>query len=153
MLPLSEPCLAMETISCFSNHRKSKQTTLVLLLRSGSLCLYDDSEIEHYLSQCQSKSSPTLPKQLTVKLPYGDSAISAAKLYKGASNLIYEVGFYFLPFFPNRSCLFNTPSYLFVGISICISCIGPSIPCQQTLLSLLNEHEGKRWKFSEFCTS
>ncbi|KAG6501814.1 hypothetical protein ZIOFF_041698 [Zingiber officinale] len=90
MLPLSEPCLAMETISCFSNHRKSNQTTLVLLLRSGSLCLYDDSEIEHYLSQCQSKSTPSLPKQLTVKLPYGDSGISAAKLYKGASNLIYE---------------------------------------------------------------
>lgn len=81
MLPLTEACLGMEVISCFSDQNKHKENALVLLLKSGHLYLYNDSEIEHYLLKSQSKSSPTLPNQLKVKLPFGDSGITIAKLY------------------------------------------------------------------------
>ncbi|XP_038975430.1 uncharacterized protein LOC103720924 isoform X1 [Phoenix dactylifera] len=81
MLPLTEACLAMELISGFSDQNKHKENALVLLLKSGRLCLYNDSEIEHYLLKSQSKSSPTLPNQLMVKLPFGDSGITIARLY------------------------------------------------------------------------
>nr|XP_010918268.1 uncharacterized protein LOC105042667 isoform X2 [Elaeis guineensis] len=81
VLPLTEACLAMELISCFSDQNKHQENALVLLLKSGHLCLYNDSEIEHYLLKSQSKSSPTLPNQLKVKLPFGDSGITIAKLY------------------------------------------------------------------------
>lgn len=80
-LPLTEACLAMELISCISDQNKHRENALVLLLKSGRLCLYNDSEIEHYLLKSQSKSPPTLPNQLTVKLPFGDSGITIAKLY------------------------------------------------------------------------
>ncbi|CAL9101764.1 unnamed protein product [Musa acuminata var. zebrina] len=90
VLPLTEPCLGMEIVSCFSNQSKNKQNTLVLLLRSGRLCLYDDSAIEQYLLHCQSKSPPTLPKQFMVTLPFGDSRITAAKLYIGPSSPVEE---------------------------------------------------------------
>ncbi|URE00355.1 WD40 [Musa troglodytarum] len=90
VLPLTEPCLGMEIVSCFSNQSKNKQNTLVLLLRSGCLCLYDDSAIEQYLLHCQSKSPPTLPKQFMVTLPFGDSRITVAKLYIGPSSPVEE---------------------------------------------------------------
>ncbi|WOL07246.1 hypothetical protein Cni_G15985 [Canna indica] len=84
VFPLTEPCLVVETVSFFDNQSKSKKNTVVLLLRSGCLCLYDNSEIEHYLAQCQTKSIPTLPKQLMVTLPFGNSRISAIKMYTSA---------------------------------------------------------------------
>lgn len=83
VLPLTEACLAMEMISCCSDRNKLKQSTLVLLMKSGNLCLFDDSDIERYLLQCQSKSCPSLPTPILVKLPYVDSSITVAKLYTG----------------------------------------------------------------------
>ncbi|XP_072958084.1 uncharacterized protein [Typha angustifolia] len=85
VLPLTEACLAMELITCFSEENKHKQNALVLLLKSGHLCLYDDSEIERYLIRCQSKSPPTLPNQLMMRLPFGESGITAANLYTSNS--------------------------------------------------------------------
>lgn len=81
VLPLTEACLSMELISCFNDQNKHRQNALVLLLKSGCLCLVDDFQIERYLIQCQSKSPPTLPNQILVKLPFGDSPITVAKLY------------------------------------------------------------------------
>ncbi|KAJ8505231.1 hypothetical protein OPV22_006117 [Ensete ventricosum] len=109
VLPLTEPCLGMEIVSCFSNQSKNRQNTLVLLLRSGCLCLYDDSAIEQYLLHCQSKSPPTLPKQFIVTLPFGDSRITVAKLYIGPSSPVEEsVAMQDQIFLPNKySSLFS----------------------------------------------
>ncbi|KAJ8625653.1 hypothetical protein MRB53_034183 [Persea americana] len=79
VLPLAEACLDMEIVSSGNDRTKNKQDALLLLLKSGLLCVYDDSEIQKYLIQCLSKSPPTLPKQLTVKVPFGDSRITVAK--------------------------------------------------------------------------
>lgn len=79
--PLTEPCLGMEIISSFNDGNKQKKDTLVLLLKSGHLCLYIDSEIENFLLKSQSKYTPSLPNSITVKLPYYESRITAAKLY------------------------------------------------------------------------
>ncbi|KAK1305313.1 hypothetical protein QJS10_CPB11g02158 [Acorus calamus] len=80
LLPLSEACQDMEIISINSDRNKHKQDVLLLLLKSGRVCMFDDSEIEKYLLKCHSKSAPTLPKQVFVRLPYGESNISVAKL-------------------------------------------------------------------------
>ncbi|GJN26722.1 hypothetical protein PR202_gb14678 [Eleusine coracana subsp. coracana] len=71
----------MELVTGLSDPNKLKQSALVLLLKSGQICLYDDSEIERYLLHSQSKSQTTLPNHSFVKLPYGDSRISVAKFY------------------------------------------------------------------------
>jgi hypothetical protein len=81
VLPLAESCQGMELVTGLSDPSKHKQSALVLLLKSGQICLYDDSEIERYLLHSQSKSSTTLPNHSSVKLPYGDSRISVAKFY------------------------------------------------------------------------
>lgn len=81
VLPLTESCQGMEFITGLSDPNKHKQSALVLLLKSGQVCLYDDSEIERYLLHSQSRSPPTLPSHSLVKLPYGDSGISVAKFY------------------------------------------------------------------------
>ncbi|PKA47754.1 hypothetical protein AXF42_Ash014531 [Apostasia shenzhenica] len=83
-LPLTEACLGMETISCFNEGNKQKQDALVLLLNSGRLCLYIDSEIENYLLKCQTKSTPSLPSHIMAKVPFLDSKVSIAKLYASA---------------------------------------------------------------------
>ncbi|XP_020676205.1 uncharacterized protein LOC110095132 isoform X2 [Dendrobium catenatum] len=82
-LPLTEPCLGMEIISSYNDGNKQKKDSLVLLLKSGHLCLYSDSEIENSLLKCQSKSTPSLPNHTIVKLPYYESRITASKLYGG----------------------------------------------------------------------
>ncbi|VAH35190.1 unnamed protein product [Triticum turgidum subsp. durum] len=81
VLPLTEACQGMEFVTGLSDPNKQRQTVLVLLLKSGQICLYDDSEIERYLLQSQSRSPPTLPSHSFVKQPYGDSGINVAKFY------------------------------------------------------------------------
>uniref|UniRef100_A0A1D1YUL6 F-box/WD repeat-containing protein 10 n=1 Tax=Anthurium amnicola TaxID=1678845 RepID=A0A1D1YUL6_9ARAE len=79
VLPLPEACIDMEIVSNVAEHNKHKENALLLLLRSGCLRVYDDSEIEHYLLQCHSKSVPPVPRQITMKLPFGDSNITVAQ--------------------------------------------------------------------------
>jgi hypothetical protein len=81
VLPLTESCQGMELITGLSDPNKHRQSALVLLLKSGQMCLYDDSEIERYLLHSQSRSPPALSNHSSVKLPYGDSGISVAKFY------------------------------------------------------------------------
>ncbi|XP_062185460.1 uncharacterized protein LOC133889038 [Phragmites australis] len=81
MLPLAETCQGMELVTGLSDPNNHRQSVLVLLLKSGQICLYDDSEIERYLLHSQSRSPPTLPSHSSVKLPYGDSGISVAKFF------------------------------------------------------------------------
>lgn len=81
VLPLTEACQGMELVSGLSDPNKHKQSALVLLLKSGQICLYDDSEIERYLLHAQSRSPLALPNYSSVKLPYGDPSITAAKFY------------------------------------------------------------------------
>ncbi|KAK7379694.1 hypothetical protein VNO78_34383 [Psophocarpus tetragonolobus] len=78
-LQLSECCIDMEIISTSTEHSKNKQDSFILLGKSGHLYLYDDSLIERYLLQCQSKSTPSLPKEVIVKLPLAESSITTAK--------------------------------------------------------------------------
>lgn len=85
VLPLTEPCLSMEFITCFSDKTKHKQNSLLLLSKSGQMQVYYDLQIERYLLQLQSKSSPSLPNHFTIKLPYAESSITAAKLYTSCS--------------------------------------------------------------------
>ncbi|KAG8083058.1 hypothetical protein GUJ93_ZPchr0014g46649 [Zizania palustris] len=81
VLPLTEACQGMELVAGLSDPNKHKQSALVLLLKSGQIFLYDDSEIECYLLHAQSRPAQTLPNHSPVKLPYGDSSISVAKFY------------------------------------------------------------------------
>lgn len=94
VLPLTETCLAMEIVSCFSDRTKHKQTSLLLLSKSNQLHICNDSQIEHYLSQCQSKSTPSLPNHFVLKPPFNDPGITIAKLYTSyavESNIMNEV--------------------------------------------------------------
>lgn len=78
-LQLPEPCIDMEIVSSFSEESKHKQDCFLLLGNSGNLYAYDDCSIEKYLLQSQSKSSPSLPKEVMVKIPFVDSNITVAK--------------------------------------------------------------------------
>uniref|UniRef100_A0A0E0KU00 Lethal giant larvae (Lgl)-like C-terminal domain-containing protein n=2 Tax=Oryza punctata TaxID=4537 RepID=A0A0E0KU00_ORYPU len=89
VLPLTEACQGMELVSGLSDPNKHKQSALVLLLKSGQICLYDDSEIERYLLHAQSRSPQALPNYSSVKLPYGDSSITAAKFYTSSPTADY----------------------------------------------------------------
>ncbi|XP_059623340.1 uncharacterized protein LOC132266480 [Cornus florida] len=75
-----EPCVDMEIISSFNEQSKHKQDYFLLLGRSGHVYAYDDCSIEKYLLQSQSRSPPSLPKDVMVKLPFADSSITIAKL-------------------------------------------------------------------------
>jgi len=77
-LHLPEPCIDMEIISS-SEQYKHKQDSLLLLGKSGNAYAYDDSLIEKYLLQCQSKSPTSLPKEVKLKMPFADSSITIAK--------------------------------------------------------------------------
>ncbi|KAK7406932.1 hypothetical protein VNO78_08568 [Psophocarpus tetragonolobus] len=77
-LHLSEGCIDMEIISSSSKHR---QNYFILLGKSGHVYLYDDNLIERYLLQSQSKSSPSLPKEVVVKLPLVDSSITTTSKF------------------------------------------------------------------------
>ncbi|XP_034223621.1 uncharacterized protein LOC117633893 isoform X2 [Prunus dulcis] len=78
-LQLPEPCIDMEIVSSLSEQSKHKQDCFLLLGNSGNLYAYDDCSIEKYLLQSQSKSSPSLPKEVMVKIPFVDSNITVAK--------------------------------------------------------------------------
>lgn len=149
MLPLTESCLAMELISCFSDQNKHKENALVLLLKSGHLCLYNDSEIEHYLLKSQSKSSPTLPNQLKVKLPFGDSAITITKLYtcNPASSVPLDEVVH-IDRISLLSCLYLVDHYNLLGDAVALfSCyVGPYFVCQEILSLSFYRYEGKGWK-------
>ncbi|CAN6541397.1 unnamed protein product [Malus baccata var. baccata] len=74
-----EPCVDMGIISSFSEQSKHRQDCFLLLGNSGHLYAYDDRSIEKYLLQSQSKSSPSLPRDIMVKIPFVDSKITIAK--------------------------------------------------------------------------
>ncbi|PNY10204.1 syntaxin-binding protein 5-like, partial [Trifolium pratense] len=88
-LYLSELCVDMEIISSSNEQSKHKQNSLILLGKSGHVYLYDDSMIERYLLQCQSKSTPSLPKEVMVKLPLAD-CITIAKFISNTPNGFYS---------------------------------------------------------------
>ncbi|XP_019172348.1 PREDICTED: uncharacterized protein LOC109167710 isoform X1 [Ipomoea nil] len=75
-----ESCLDMEIISSSKAPSKQKYDAFLLLGKSGVVYAYDDSLVERYLLQCQTKSPPSLPKEISVKLPFVDSSITIAKL-------------------------------------------------------------------------
>ncbi|KAK2966840.1 hypothetical protein RJ640_027799 [Escallonia rubra] len=74
-----EPCVDMEIISSSYEQSKHKQDSFLLLGKSGHVYAYDDSNIEKYLLQSQSRSPPSLPKEVMVRLPFVDSAITTEK--------------------------------------------------------------------------
>lgn len=86
----SECCVNMEIISSSSEQSKHKQNSLILLGKSGHVYLYDDSLIERYLLQSQSKSTASLPKEVMVRLPLSDSSISIAKFISNATDVFYS---------------------------------------------------------------
>ncbi|CAN4083583.1 unnamed protein product [Withania somnifera] len=71
-----ESCLDMEIISSFPALRKNINNLLLLVAKSGQVYTYDDSLIERYLIQLQSRSPPSLPREVKVKLPLVDSSIT-----------------------------------------------------------------------------
>ncbi|XP_061351439.1 uncharacterized protein LOC133296460 [Gastrolobium bilobum] len=87
-LHLSECCMDMEIISTTTEQSKQKQESLLLLGKSGHVYLYDDCLIERYLLQCQSKSTPSLPKEVIVKLPLADSSITTSKFISNNPNVL-----------------------------------------------------------------
>ncbi|KAJ1413328.1 WD40/YVTN repeat-like-containing domain superfamily [Sesbania bispinosa] len=94
-LHLSECCIDMEIISTSTELGKHKQDYFLLLGKSGHVYLYDDSLIERYLLQCQSKSTPSLPKEVVVKLPLADSSITTAKFVSNNPNVFNSEDEYF----------------------------------------------------------
>jgi hypothetical protein len=90
-LLLSECCVDMEIISTSTEQGKQhKQDSFLLLGKSGHVYLYDDTFIERYLLQCQSKSTPSLPKDVIAKLPLADSSITTSKFISNNSNVFYS---------------------------------------------------------------
>uniref|UniRef100_A0A5B7B5H0 Lethal giant larvae (Lgl)-like C-terminal domain-containing protein n=2 Tax=Davidia involucrata TaxID=16924 RepID=A0A5B7B5H0_DAVIN len=84
-----EPCVEMEIISSSNEQSKNKQDSLLLLGKSGHIYAYDDCLIEKYLLLlCQSRSPPSLPKEVMVKLPFPDSSITIAKFITNNSYLL-----------------------------------------------------------------
>lgn len=88
-LQLPEPCIDMEIISStFSEQSKHKQDCFLVLGNSGHLYAYDDCSIEKYLLQSQSKVPPSLPKEVTVKMPFVDSSITVSKFITDDTNML-----------------------------------------------------------------
>uniref|UniRef100_A0A2P2JLI5 Uncharacterized protein LOC105628567 n=1 Tax=Rhizophora mucronata TaxID=61149 RepID=A0A2P2JLI5_RHIMU len=87
---LSEPCIDMEIISSTLENNKHKQDSFILLGKSGQIYAYDDYLIESYLLQSQSRGSPSLPKEVKLKMPFADSNITVAKFVTNAS---FPLGF------------------------------------------------------------
>ncbi|XP_034683738.1 uncharacterized protein LOC117913008 isoform X1 [Vitis riparia] len=85
---LPEPCVDMVIVSSSSEQSKHKQDSFLLLGKSGCMYAYDDYVIDRYLLQCQSRSSPSLPKEIMVKLPFSDSSITIAKFITENPNFL-----------------------------------------------------------------
>ncbi|KAG5134466.1 hypothetical protein JHK82_025654 [Glycine max] len=105
-LHLSECCIDMEIISTSTEQSKNKQDSFILLGKSGHLYLYDDSLIERYLIQCQSKSTPSLPKEVIVKLPLAESSITTAKFISNNPNMLTSEDEYY------RQLIKNCPLFV-----------------------------------------
>lgn len=75
-LQSSEPLVDMEITTSSIAQDKHRRDSVLLLGRSSHGYTYDDSLIERYLVQCQNKSTPSLPKEERINLPYGDSTIT-----------------------------------------------------------------------------
>ncbi|XP_047312478.1 uncharacterized protein LOC124915758 isoform X2 [Impatiens glandulifera] len=78
-LQLPEPPTEMAIISCSGEQIKHRQYAFLVLGISGDMYCYDDYSIERYLLQSQSKASPSLPKEIRVKMPFFNSRITVAK--------------------------------------------------------------------------
>jgi len=90
-LYLSECCVDMEIISTTNELSKHKQNSLILLGKSGRVYQYDDSLIEKYLLQGQSKSTHSLPKEVMVRLPFVYSSITTiAKFISNTTGVFYS---------------------------------------------------------------
>ncbi|KAL8134157.1 uncharacterized protein LOC141712819 isoform X4 [Apium graveolens] len=74
-----ELCVDMEIMSTSTVQSKNYQDSLLLLGKSGCAYVYDDNVIEKYLLQCQSRSPPSLPKEIRARLSFADSSITTAK--------------------------------------------------------------------------
>ncbi|KAL7143745.1 hypothetical protein ABFS83_08G213000 [Erythranthe nasuta] len=127
-LHLSESLIDMEITTSSIGQDKHRRDSLILLGRSSNVFTYDDSSIERYLVQCQTKSSPSLPKGETINLPYGDSTITVTKFITNTPctpfssdeefNMVEKYG---LPLFPFEKRLVkdgsNSNSTAFVPFS------------------------------------
>ncbi|GFP88150.1 syntaxin-binding protein 5 [Phtheirospermum japonicum] len=78
-LHLPESLVDLEIMTSPNEQNKYRCDCLLLLGSSSHVYAYDDSLVERYLVQCQTKSSPSLPKEVKLKLPYGDSSITVSK--------------------------------------------------------------------------
>ncbi|KAJ4714050.1 Transducin/WD40 repeat protein [Melia azedarach] len=87
-LPLSEPCIDMEIVSSSNEQGKQKQDSFLLLGKSGHVYAYDDCQIERYLLQYQSRSPPSLPKEVMLKMPFLDSSITVTKFITDNSYML-----------------------------------------------------------------
>lgn len=86
-----ESCLDMEIISSFPTLKKNINNSLLLVSKSGQIYTYDDSLIERYLIQYQSRSPPSLPREVTVKLPLVDSSITIAKFVVNNPYMLFSM--------------------------------------------------------------
>ncbi|XP_068468684.1 lethal(2) giant larvae protein homolog SRO77 [Phaseolus vulgaris] len=113
-LHLSEGSIDMEIISTSS---KQRQNYLILLGKSGNVYLYDDNLIERYLLQSQSKSTPSLPKEVFVKLPLADSRITTAKFISNNPNVFSSEDEYYSQLVKNYPPLIPIETNLKDGIN------------------------------------
>ncbi|XP_024641061.1 uncharacterized protein [Medicago truncatula] len=126
-LYLSECCVDMEIISTTNEQSKHKQNSLILLGKSGRVYQYDDSLIEKYLLQGQSKSTPSLPKEVMVRLPLTDSGITISKFISNTTDVFYAADEYYsqmiksypqlIPIETNHKDGLNLSSANFTGFS------------------------------------
>ncbi|KAK7309410.1 hypothetical protein RJT34_06115 [Clitoria ternatea] len=113
-LHLSECCIDMDIISTSIKHR---QNYLLLLGKSGHVYIYDDNLIEKYLLQNQSKSTPSLPKEVVVKLPLADSSITIAKFISNNLNVFTSGDEYYSQLVKNYPPLIPIETNLKDGIN------------------------------------
>ncbi|XP_021911469.1 uncharacterized protein LOC110825315 isoform X2 [Carica papaya] len=101
-LQLPELCIDTEIIVNSSEQSKHKIDVLLLLGKSGHIYAYDDNLIEKYLLQSRSRSPPSLPREVMVKIPFAGSTITTAK------------------FISNQQCILSSSDedYLMLGRSI-----------------------------------
>ncbi|KAF1874946.1 hypothetical protein Lal_00007562 [Lupinus albus] len=118
-LHLSECCIDMEIISASSEQSKNKQNPVFLLLgKSGHVYMYDDSLIERYLLQWQSKSTTSPPKEVVVKLPLIDSTITTTKFISNNPSFLNSGEEYYSQLMETYPPLIPIDTSLKVGINL-----------------------------------